>query len=125
MNQHTSPCGECPWRKTSVPGWLGNSTVLEFLAQAESGIRMPCHCAVDYDRDDWQDQIEEVPRCAGHAIYLKNRCKLPFESGLKTFVNSVERNDNVFTRPDEFVKHHGGDVNRVMMVLMGRDDGSD
>ncbi|QZI85782.1 hypothetical protein CPT_Summit_131 [Stenotrophomonas phage Summit] len=124
MNQHTEPCGQCPWRKTSAPGWLGASTPLQFVQQAESGIKMPCHCAVDYEQDDWEDQIEDAPRCAGHAAYLRNRCKRPDEQELREFSELVGRRDDVFTRPEEFVAHHGGDTSRVMMVILGIDDAS-
>jgi hypothetical protein len=122
--QHRTPCRECPWRTTSAKGWLGASTPLQFLAQAEAEIKMPCHCAVDYEREDWEAQAAQAPRCAGHAIYLRNRCKLPQEPGLAAFVAAVEPDrEKVFSRPDAFVEHHGGDVTRVPAVLLGLDTG--
>lgn len=124
MKQHTVPCAECPWRKTSAPGWLGASTPLQFLQQAESGIKMPCHCTVDYEREDWEEQVEDAPRCAGHAAYLRNRCKLPDDPEMRAFSAEVGRRDDVFARPDHFVEHHRGDVSRVAMVLIGIDDAS-
>lgn len=124
INQHTTPCPQCPWRKTSAPGWLGASTPLQFLAQAESEIRMPCHCSVDYDRPDWKERAESSPRCAGHATYLRNRCKSPRNASLAQFVGQVIADpDTVFTRPEDFVRHHGGDETRVIGVLLGFDDG--
>lgn len=123
QQQHHTPCAQCPWRKTSAPGWLGASTPLQFLAQAESEIKMPCHCAVDYESKDWPAQVKRAPRCAGHATYLRNRCKVPRDRQLAAFVASVERDPAVFSNPAEFVAHHGGDVNRVMGVLMGMDTG--
>lgn len=123
MSQHHTPCSECPWRKSSAPGWLGASTPLQFLAQAESGIRMPCHCAVNYERDDWEQQVEEAPRCAGHAAYLRNRCKMPSDPEMRAFADRVGRNPEVFTRPEEFVSHHGGDVARTYGVILGIDSG--
>jgi hypothetical protein len=121
--QHLTPCAQCPWRKTSAPGWLGSSTPLQFLAQAEADLKMPCHCAVNYEKDDWRAQAEQAPRCAGHAIFLRNRGKLPRDRDLAAFVGQVERNDAVFTNPAEFVTHHGGDARRVSMVLLGFDAG--
>lgn len=123
MSQHMTPCAECPWRKTSAPGWLGASTPLQFLAQAESGIKMPCHCAVDYERADWESAAAAAPRCAGHAAYLKNRCKRPSNAELADFADSVGRNSEVFTRPEEFVEHHRGDVSRTYGVILGFDTG--
>lgn len=124
MTQHTKPCNECPWRKTSAPGWLGASTPEQFLAQSEAGIKMPCHCAVNYERADWEEQSATAPRCAGHAIYLRNRCKMPTEPGLAAFVRTVEPDrDNVFGNGVEFLTHHRGDPERAMGIIMGFDDG--
>lgn len=123
MTQHTKPCKECPWRKNSAPGWLGASTPEQFLAQAESEIKMPCHCAVNYEREDWETQALHAPRCAGHAVYLKNRCKLPRNRELSAFVNSVEPSAEVFTRPEQFLSHHGGNPERAMGIMLGFDDG--
>lgn len=124
MRQHTVPCAGCPWRRTSAAGWLGNSTTLEFLAQAEHAPKMPCHCAIDYEDEDWKEtQLPDAPRCAGHAAYLRNRCKLPTDRDLAALCEQVGRRHDVFTRPDEFVAHHGGDVSRVTGVLLGFDPG--
>jgi hypothetical protein len=123
-SQHLTPCDQCPWRKTSAPGWLGSSTPLQFLAQAESEIRMPCHCAISYEDPNWKNQVEQAPRCAGHATYLRNRCKSPRDPGLSAFVRQVTANtQEVFTHAVDFVAHHQGDVSRVPMVVLGVDDG--
>lgn len=122
--QHLTPCQACPWRTTSLKGWLGESTPLQFLAQAEAEIKMPCHCAVDYEREDWKDQVATAPRCAGHAVYLRNRCKRPKDPELDAFVRQVAPDpEHVFSRPEAFVAHHGGDVSRVTGVLLGMDTG--
>ncbi len=44
---------------------------------------------------------------------------------LRALCESVGRRDDVFTSPDEFVEHHGGDVSRIVGVLLGFDDGAD
>lgn len=121
--QHTTACNQCPWRRTSAPGWLGASTPEQFLAQAESETRMPCHCTVDYSRADWEAQVQAKPRCAGHAAYLRNRCKMPQDPSLAEFVRSVDRDPEVFGRPEQFLEHHGGDVSRAMGILLGIDNG--
>lgn len=125
MKQHTKPCAACPWRKTSARGWLGASTPLQFLAQAESETKMPCHCAIDYDDPDWEvSQLPAAPRCAGHAVYLRNRCKLPNDPELRKFRDTVEPDmEAIFSRPEDFVAHHGGDTSRVMGVILGFDSG--
>lgn len=124
MKQHHTPCAECPWRKTSAPGWLGASTPEQFLAQAEAEIKMPCHCAVDYERPDWEEQSEVAPRCAGHAIYLRNRCKMPVEPGLAEFVRAVAQDyGSVFGNGQQFLEHHRGDPTRAAGIIMGFDNG--
>lgn len=114
MSQHTTPCGACPWRRASAPGWLGNSTPLEFVQQAEAGIKMPCHLTIDYGQDDWrEEQVPAAPHCAGHAIYLANRCK-----GERPLRGQVQADRvAVFARPQEFLDHHcHGKAPQVMVV---------
>jgi hypothetical protein len=100
--QHDRPCRECPWRRESFPGWLGASEPGEFLAQSDAGLRMPCHMAVNYESANWEQQAKTAPQCAGHAIFLSNRCKLPAPGVLKL---PADR-ETVFSRPHEFVAHH-------------------
>lgn len=84
---------------------------------------MPCHCVVDYDREDWETQVEHAPRCAGHAVYLRNRCKSPRDPELAAFVRSVLPSVEVFSRADYFLEHHGGDPERASGIMLGFDDG--
>lgn len=100
------PCKECPWRKNSIPGWLGASTPLEFLALSESEARMPCHLTVDYEQDDWREQAETAPQCAGRAIHFANRCREPQDPSLLRLKPDYEA---VFSNPLDFYKHHGGE----------------
>lgn len=97
-----TPCKECPWRRASAPGWLGNHTPGDFIALSEQGAHLPCHLHVSYEDADWQEQAARAPQCAGHAVYLANRCKLPSGDQI------VGKADHklVFTRPHEFVAHH-------------------
>ena len=102
--EHTQHCGECPWRRKSAPGWLGAAQPGEFLALSDSGTRLSCHSAVDYEQKDWKAQAAAAPQCAGHAIFLANRCKLPQGDVLRL---SADR-ETVFARPHEFVAHQAG-----------------
>lgn len=100
------PCRECPWRKSSLPGWLGASTPLEFIALSESEARMPCHMTVDYERDDWQEQVKTAPQCVGRSVHFANRCRLPKNPEI---LKANPDPDTVFSDPREFYKHHGGE----------------
>jgi hypothetical protein len=104
--QHTSACARCPFRRTSAPGWLGADTAEGFIATADSDVRMPCHLHVDYERNDWYLQAMHAPQCAGRAAYLRNRCKMPRDNDLATFVRSVPPDPECFRWPQEFIAHH-------------------
>src|SRR6266404_5203889 len=89
QGQHTKPCEDCPWSRSSFPGWLGGCTAEEWLATAHSDQQIDCHTL-------------DGAQCAGAAIYRANVCKIP-----RTNVLRLERDfDNVFESPLEFTWHH-------------------
>ena len=100
------PCSDCPFRRKSLPGWLGAYEGPEdFLAVHYHGeIPNPCHLTVNYDDPKWKDKLEAALPCAGHAIMFANDCKLP-----KTWKPTPVEQDheNVFSHPREFIAHHG------------------
>ena len=109
---HKSPCKQCPWRKSSVNGYLGGSTAEEFYEQIESEVHIPCHLHVDYDGDDNDElvrEIERAPYCAGSLIHMKNNCKQPRDLDLRHAVMLVDRSDKVFSFKHQFVEHHNKD----------------
>ena len=65
--QHKAPCHDCPWRRASIPGWLGPYTIEEWLQVAHGEGRIECHTVKQFDDDGWQ--------CAGAAIYRANVIK--------------------------------------------------
>lgn len=88
--QHRSPCGDCPWRRKSLPGWLGSASTEQWLAEAHGEARIDCHTLTGV-------------QCAGAAIYRSNVMKLPRDRKLlKIAANRVL----VFSGPGEFRKHH-------------------
>lgn len=112
-----TPCAECPWRKDSMKGWLGNSTSVEFLQLSESEARMPCHMHVDYEKDNWRDQAASAPQCAGRAIHFANRGKLAQNPELIKMKPDFEK---VFSNPQDFINHHHIDTQseppRIMLL---------
>lgn len=97
-----TPCKECPWKRASAQGWLGSHTPGNFLALSDQGAHLPCHLHVNYDEKDWEEKAAKAPQCAGHAIFLANRCKRPTGYQLA----GSPDHQLVFTRPHEFVAHH-------------------
>lgn len=111
----TKPCGACPFRKKSAPGWLGDSTPEDFIATTLDDSLMPCHKTVDYDDPEWRDKMIEmdskVQHCAGARIFYKNQCKMT-RNVLQLYlekhgaVKPVEKSADVFLNRAEFLAHH-------------------
>lgn len=111
--QHNTPCSECPWKRESLRGWLGASNPLEFLELSESGQRMPCHLHVDYQNNPhWQEQLHEVPECAGRAVHFANRAKRGFE-----VMRAQPDHEKVFTTAQEFIDHHTFGKGPQVMII--------
>lgn len=87
--QHTSPCSDCPFSRKSLNGWLGGSTVEEWLGWAHSNTFVNCH-------------VISNQQCAGLAIYRRNVLRLPINPLL---VLEADRK-KVFATPTEFTDHH-------------------
>ncbi len=99
-----SPCEECPFKKKSLQGYVGNTTVAEFVMQAEGGASpMPCHMEVDYEKKDWKKQQEKVHQCSGHAIFLSNMCKGHLGPGVERLPRDTE---TVFQFPSQMLQYH-------------------
>lgn len=88
--QHRSPCCDCPFRRDSLPGWLGGSTPEQFVRHAHADLPYPCHTKIG-------------PQCAGMAIYRANICKSPRDP--KAFRLPADK-VKVFSWPTEFINHH-------------------
>lgn len=109
--QHAQPCSRCPFRRGSLPGWLGGATAENFQRMAQSEARMPCHTAgkdragIDYSEAQEPGTREHaLPQCAGRAIHWANQLKTPRVAGqlLELPKNTI----GVFEWPIEFLNHH-------------------
>ncbi len=64
-SQHSTPCNDCPWRRKSMPGWLGSEQEPEEWVQtALSESFVECH-------------VNSPNQCAGLAIFRANIYKRP------------------------------------------------
>ena len=88
--QHKKPCSDCPWARTSLPGWLGSASVEEWVAEAHGEGVIECHALTG-------------AQCAGAAIYRTNVCKSPRDPSILLLPADRER---VFAAPKEFTSHH-------------------
>lgn len=96
------PCRECPFRKTSLPGWLGRATPEGFIDTVMADHRMPCHLEVDYEDPEWKAQAAVAPECAGAADFFANICKVSRDRKR----TPGKRNAEVFDSPRAFVEYH-------------------
>lgn len=87
--QHAHPCGDCPWRQDSLPGWTGERTAAEWVASAHGEDRVECHTKLG-------------AQCVGVANYRANVCKVPRDpASLRG-----RRDPRVFGSPKDFLVHH-------------------
>jgi hypothetical protein len=73
-----TPCGECPWRRKSLPGWLGPHTAEEWNAGVHGDHEIACHLTIPDDFQDSEDaDTSMMTTCSGSAIHRSNVCKSP------------------------------------------------
>ena len=88
--QHERPCGDCPWARASLAGWLGALSRDEWLWAAHGEDRIDCHTL-------------SGAQCAGAAIYRRNVCKVTQDPALLRLPPDKAA---VFASPGEFRAHH-------------------
>lgn len=93
------PCGGCPWRRSSIAGWLGPFDAEEWVALARSDEPIACHESIEVD-GEW---TENTLQCAGAAIFRGNTAKSPRNPEVAKFPPNTEL---VFGRATEFLDHH-------------------
>lgn len=103
------PCAECPYRRKSLPGWLGADSPEGFMGTTMADHTMPCHMTVDYERKNWRATLPDAEQCAGAAIFFANICKLSRDPDRMRLPADRE---NVFATPMEFVEHHSNTSRR-------------
>lgn len=104
----TTPCAGCPWRTTSLRGYLGADDPVHFYWQSITVEgEMPCHEQVDYRDPDWvTTQLPGADYCAGMLIYYRNNLKWPRRPSVAEAVRLVRKSNAVFSWPWEFIRHH-------------------
>lgn len=90
--QHCVPCSDCPFRRDSLPGWLGGVLLAQdFVKMAHSEVKYPCHVIVNQ-------------QCAGMAQYRRNVVKQCRDPSILRLPD--KDTTTVFAHPDEFLEHH-------------------
>ena len=93
------PCVQCPWLRTSAPGWLGPHDPATWLDIVHGESPIACHLTIDHDGQPW----DQVRQCAGAAIFRANIWKLPHNPNI---ARGPRDTDTVFAWNDEFTDHH-------------------
>lgn len=93
--QHTSPCSDCPFRRDSMPGWLGLLSVDDWVELAHGEGSADCHTTKQKGGKGWA--------CAGLAIYRANICKSPRDASAMR----LKPDTTLVFSFGEFKKHHG------------------
>ena len=90
-NVNAKQCRECPWRRASAPGWLGELPAVAWASIAHADDMVLCHL-----------RTEEDCQCVGLAIYRANVCKIPRGDQISRDPDHAA----VFSSPAEFHEHH-------------------
>lgn len=101
-----SPCSACPFRRKSMPGWLGAGSPESFLDCMQNDEPLPCHKTIDYDDPRWEEKWsaqQTGSMCAGALIFMANKMQRPRTPGFPTLAPDQT---NVFANSLEFVRHH-------------------
>ena len=126
-----TPCAECPFRKKSLPGWLGPDTgraaaLINEIAgrvEIEPGIFVGCepmdyachtHTAAlieQHGKDEEgllpAEQAHKVTHCAGALLFLKSIIKRPHDPEKCKAIEKVRSKVPMLSSIKEYVEHHG------------------
>lgn len=119
------PCHECPFRKKSLPGYVGgHDDAIEIFDLVSHDGKFPCHMQTnsimesleqDLDEDDvlaptheqlFQQAVEEAPFCTGALIFMNQTCKRSRDPEVRKLQDEAGTNPDVFSSPADFLKHH-------------------
>lgn len=98
-----NPCRECPFKKNSLPGYLGECSHNPegFLSGPEA---QPCHLTVDYDSHP--TDYSKAILCIGNLQFLNNKLKLSRFKEIANAQKEAGKNVAVFSTTKEFIEYH-------------------
>lgn len=111
--RHTTPCDECPWRRTHPAGWLGGYKPEQFVEQVQrDGPPLPCHKTIAEG-----DPNPSPSMCAGALVFMRNSCKSAQHPEYGDAREQVAPDPvNVFRFPAEFLAYHNDPEGWVKMI---------
>jgi hypothetical protein len=96
------PCDECPFRKRSLPGYLGGHRLEPYRQPPSVGMPTSCHCS-DYGASD-----ERTSFCAGSLAVIANDPTVQPLLEYKEIVADVGQREDCFATVEAFAEHHSG-----------------
>lgn len=102
-------CTECPFRRNSAQGWLGNNDPETFTMQALRDESLGCHSTFNQElkREDWVKAEAKAPRCFGAMTLMRNECKLPRDYEMMALAKTIPQNfKDFFSNRLEFISYH-------------------
>ena len=91
-------CPKCPFRSTSIKGWLGGWSSPEQLVNYVNFEQpFPCHLTMDTDNEKL---------CAGALLYMRKTCKVPRDKDLARAVSEIDTQDISDVLGFDFIKYH-------------------
>jgi len=109
MKACKKPCAECPFRRESAPGYLGEASYdpQGFIGPHwYAGVPLPCHMTVD-NESRVPVLSQDFKLCAGFLIMAKNSAKIPEHPEVRIARDEMEPDRvAVFWHIGEFIEHH-------------------
>lgn len=102
----TEPCKECPFRRKSMPGWLGPWEPSEML-KAIRVAPFPCHRTIKEEMSFDDPRTKSMELCAGAALFLNNKPEKSRCVETAEYQAMLGKSDAVFASDSELVSHHG------------------
>jgi hypothetical protein len=100
-----SPCRNCPFSRTTEPGYLGGSPPETYIGQICGPFVLPCHAGHNY-HDPVARRDPNNLQCAGAAIF---RANVGVDGGMPAkLLHLPIDNNKVFGTFAEFLAHHRG-----------------
>ncbi len=110
MKTTKTPCDICPFRRTSLPGWLGDYTPELVIDTVRRGDLFCCHGKIDYEDEDWKKKLardeDNIPVCAGSLIAMNQMCVLSRNPEIMNLQRQVAKKFDILEPRVEFPKHH-------------------
>jgi len=101
-------CGQCPFRRTSAPGWLGSYNAGSVFASIWEGFPFFCHTKINYEAKGCIERaMKRGPLCTG-GLAFANSIAAP--ASLYGAVNEARERVRLVVvecmSPSEFGEHH-------------------